>query len=187
MSLRGNIRIRLSADDWPPIGMSKVQEKDATLLSNLSGSEIANELDSRLRDLEKNIAVAREFIKLADESYSELRHKWNLLHQEVRNKPQTHTTERATVASETVKTRPRKKERSKTTQKKVAELEDLKDPTSTEITAKPEGLPKPAKTVKRSKKEPEPSSENADSLGSKKSTEPYRDPGRRRGKTSPHN
>ncbi len=50
--------------------MSKVQEKDAILLSNLSGSEIANELDSRLRDLEKNIAVAREFIKLADESYS---------------------------------------------------------------------------------------------------------------------
>ncbi len=177
----------MSADDWPPIGMSKVQEKDATLLSNLSGSEIANELDSRLRDLEKNIAVAREFIKLADESYSELRHKWNLLHEEVLNKPQTHTTERATVASETVKTRPRKKERSKTTQKKVAELEDLKDPTSTEITAKPEGLPKPAKTVKRSKKEPEPSSENADSLGSKKSTEPYRDQGRRRGKTSPHN
>src|SRR5712691_10398664 len=102
--------------------MSKVQEKDATLLNNLSGTEIANELDSRLRDLEKNIAVAREFIKLADESYSELRHKWNLLHEEVLNKPQEKTTERATVASETVKTRPRKKEHSKTTQKKAAEL-----------------------------------------------------------------
>ncbi len=56
--------------------MSKVQGKETTLLNNLSGTEIANELDSRLRDLEKNIAVAREFIKLADESYSELRHKW---------------------------------------------------------------------------------------------------------------
>src|SRR5438046_9378447 len=72
--------------------MSKVQEKEATLLSNLSGSEIANELDSRLRDLEKNIAVAREFIKLADESYSELRHNWNLLHEEVRNQPETNKT-----------------------------------------------------------------------------------------------
>jgi len=138
-----------------------------------------------LRDLEKNIAVAREFIKLADESYSELRHKWNLLHE--RNKPQTHTTERATVANETLETRPRKRERSKTTQKKAAELEDPKDPSSTDISAKPEGHPKRAKTVNRSKKEPETFAENADSLGSKKSSEPYRDPGRRRGKTSAHN
>src|SRR2546426_83364 len=81
--------------------MSKVQAKEATLLSNLSGSEIANELDSRLRDLEKNIAVAREFIKLADESYSELRHKWNLLHEEVHNESQTHITGRSTSTRET--------------------------------------------------------------------------------------
>src|SRR5690348_5294985 len=104
--------------------MSKVQEKDATLLNNLSGSEIANELDSRLRDLEKNIAVAREFIKLADESYSELRHKWNLLHEEVRNKPETHTTERATKTEEKEEIRPRNRERSKIREKKVAELDE---------------------------------------------------------------
>src|SRR5205807_1998232 len=41
--------------------MSKVQEKESTLLNNLSGTEIANELDSRLRDLEKNIPVPRKF------------------------------------------------------------------------------------------------------------------------------
>src|SRR3989441_5968795 len=114
--------IRLFACDCPLIAMSKVQEKEATLLSNLSGSEIANELDSRLRDLEKNIAVAREFIKLADESYSELRHKWNLLHEEVRNRPQTHTTEWATVNDETRETRPRNKRQSKTRETKVTEL-----------------------------------------------------------------
>src|SRR5437773_414471 len=119
--------IRLFAYDCSLIAMSKVQEKEATLLSNLSGSEIANELDSRLRDLEKNIAVAREFIKLADESYSELRHKWNLLHEEVRNKTQTHPTERATVNDEKVETRPRKKDRVKTMRKEVAELNDPKD------------------------------------------------------------
>src|SRR5260370_42537569 len=89
----GNITIRWFANHCSLITMSKVQGKDAALLNNLSGSEIANELDSRLRDLEKNIAVAREFIKLADESYSELRHKWNLLHEEVSNRPQTHATD----------------------------------------------------------------------------------------------
>src|SRR5438094_366196 len=93
--------------------MSKVQEKESTLLNNLSGTEIANELDSRLRDLEKNIAVAREFIKLADESYSELRHKWNLLHEEVRNKPETNSTGRASVADEKRETRPQNKNQPK--------------------------------------------------------------------------
>src|SRR6267143_5750377 len=118
--------IRLFAYDCSLIAMSKVQEKEATLLSNLSGSEIANELDSRLRDLEKNIAVAREFIKLADESYSELRHKWNLLHEEVRNKTQTHTTEQATVTGEKKETRPRKKERAKPRSKDVTALDEPK-------------------------------------------------------------
>jgi len=167
--------------------MSKLQEKETTLFNNLSGTEIANELDSRLRDLEKNIAVAREFIKLADESYSELRHKWNLLHEEVRNKPQTHAADQATVTGEKKESRPRNKERAKTRGKEVAELNDPKDPSSTDITAKPESHPKRAKTVNRSRKEPEISGENPDSLGSKKSSEPYRDPGRRRGKTIAHN
>src|SRR5437870_9924472 len=93
--------------------MSKIQEKESTLLNNLSGTEIANELDSRLRDLEKNIAVAREFIKLADESYSELRHKWNLLQEEVRNKSETSRTGPAIVADEKRETRPRSKKQSK--------------------------------------------------------------------------
>src|SRR5207247_9528603 len=104
--------------------MSKVQEKEATLLSNLSGSEIANELDSRLRDLEKNIAVAREFMKLADESYSELRHNWNLLDEEVRNKPETNTTGRAIVADEKRVIRARNKQESKAREREVTELNE---------------------------------------------------------------
>src|SRR6266705_4685967 len=110
--------------------MSKIQEKEATLLNNLSGSEIANELDSRLRDLEKNIAVAREFIKLADESYSELRHKWNLLHEEIHNKSQTHTTEKAIVPEEKAEARPRNKQRFKTKAKKETTLDEPKNPNS---------------------------------------------------------
>jgi hypothetical protein len=79
--------------------MSKVQGKNADLLNNLTDTGIASELDSHLRDLEKNIAVAREFIKLADESYSELRHKWNLIQEEARNKTGTGISEKATSAS----------------------------------------------------------------------------------------
>jgi len=167
--------------------MSKVQEKEATLLSNLSGSEIANELDSRLRDLEKNIAVAREFIKLADESYSELRHNWNLLHEEVRNKSETNTTGRAIVAGEKRETRPRNKKQSKTRETEVTELNKPVSPSSTEISAKPEGHPRRVKTTNRPKKELETSGKDADSILSEKPSQPYRDPGRRRGRTSGRN
>lgn len=79
--------------------MSKVQGKNADLLDNLTGAGIASELDSHLRDLEKNIAVAREFIKLADESYSELRHKWNLIQEEARNKSGTGISEKPISSS----------------------------------------------------------------------------------------
>lgn len=72
-------------------------------MDNLSSSEIADELDSRLRDLEKNISVAREFIKLADESYSELRHKWNLLQEEARNQSQT-TVKKESLAKDAAET-----------------------------------------------------------------------------------
>lgn len=88
--------------------MSKVQGKDVDLLNNLAESGIANELDSRLRDLEKNIAVAREFIKLADESYSELRRKWNLLQEEARGRTDTAETEQ--TATPKKRTRSPKKE-----------------------------------------------------------------------------
>ena len=167
--------------------MSKVQEKEATFLSNLSGSEIANELDSRLRDLEKNIAVAREFIKLADESYSELRHNWNLLHEEVRNKSETNTTGRAIVAGEKRETRPRNKNQSKTRETEVTELNKPVSPSSTEISAKPEGHPRRVKTTNRPKKEPETSGKDAEPIPSEKPSQPYRDPGRRRGRTSGRN
>ena len=164
--------------------MSKLQGKDANLLNSLSGSEIANELDSRLRDLEKNIAVAREFIKLADESYSELRHKWNLLNEEVRNKSLTQPTERAVIGEEKMEARPIAKARSKTKAKEAPKLDEPKSPNSTDISGKPETHLKRTKTASRSKIESEISSENSDSLASEKLSQPYRDPGRRRGKAS---
>jgi cell wall-associated NlpC family hydrolase len=166
--------------------MSKVQGKDANLLSNLSGSEIANELDTRLRDLEKNIAVAREFIKLADESYSELRHKWNLLHEEVRSKSQSGTKELAGAENKT-DAQPRTKAHAKTKVKEANTVDEQFGPSSADISSKPETHVKRAKNANRSKKEPETSSENTNAAGSEKLSQPYRDPGRRRGKTSSHN
>jgi hypothetical protein len=168
--------------------MSKVLEKESTLLNNLSGTEIANELDSRLRDLEKNIAVAREFIKLADESYSELRHKWNLLHEEVRNKPETNSTGRAIVADEKRETRPQNKKQSKPRETEVTELNQGGSPSSTDISEKPEVHPRRVpKTTNRPKKKPEISGKDTDSILSEKPSQPYRDPGRRRGRTSGRN
>ena len=167
--------------------MSRVQAKEANFLSNLSGTEIASELDSRLRDLEKNIAVAREFIKLADESYSELRHKWNLLHEEVHNKPQTHAAEQATVTGEKKESQPRNKERGKPRSKEVTRLDEPKSLGSMDIATKAEGHVKGAKPPSRPKKETENSSEHIDSLTPDKPSERYRDPGRRRGKNSGRN
>jgi hypothetical protein len=165
--------------------MSKVQGKDANLLSNLSGSEIANELDTRLRDLEKNIAVAREFIKLADESYSELRHKWNLLHEEVRTKPQSSTKELA-GAEDKIDAQPRTKAHPKTKVKEANTPDEQFGPSSADISPKPETHVKRAKNGNRSKKEPE-TNENTNAAGSEKPSQPYRDPGRRRKKTSSRN
>ncbi|HVH15335.1 MAG TPA: hypothetical protein VNA15_06420 [Candidatus Angelobacter sp.] len=162
--------------------MSKVQEKDANLLNNLSGSEIANELDSRLRDLEKNIAVAREFIKLADESYSELRHKWNLLHEEVRSKPQTQQTERTTITEEKTETRDRKRKRFSTKSNQVATLDEPENPYSTDISPKLENHSKRVKAPNRSTKEKEIVNKDTASPDQEKPSQLYRDPGRRHGK-----
>src|SRR5438132_5430541 len=167
--------------------MRTIQEKESTLINNLSGTEIGNQLDSRLRDLEKNIAVAREFIKLADESYSELRHKWNLLHEEVGNKSETNSTGRAIVVDEKRETRPRNKKPFKTRETEVTELNKPVSPSFTDISEKPEGHPRRVKTTNRPKKEPETSGKDADSIPSEKPSQPYRDPGRRRGRTSGRN
>src|SRR6266571_1239987 len=145
--------------------MSKVQGKETSLLNNLSGTEIANELDSRLRDLEKNIAVAREFIKLADESYSELRHKWNLLTEEVRNKPQTHETEHAAAQDGKSEIRLLKREHSKTRDKKVTEPDaPATTPSSADVSTKSESITQ-HKSARQRKKDTEAPHEDTNSFG----------------------
>ena len=60
--------------------MSKTHNKENGLFSDIASTTIAGQLESRLRELERNIAVAHEFIKLADESYNQVKHEWELLH-----------------------------------------------------------------------------------------------------------
>lgn len=51
-------------------------------------SRIADELDTRLHELEKDIAVASQFIKLADRNYSEIKRKWSLLKVDIQGRTQ---------------------------------------------------------------------------------------------------
>ena len=80
--------------------MAKVEGRDSETLRDLANVGLAGELDSRLRDLERNIAVAKEFIKLADESYSEVRREWSLLQQDLGNKTHQPDIARSVLASE---------------------------------------------------------------------------------------
>ena len=165
--------------------MSRVQEKETGLLNNLSNSQIAEELDSRLRDLEKNISVAREFIKLADESYSELRHKWNLLQEEARTKPQSITSKEQSVTNETRLSNLGKKHRHSNIPKgsgKAAGLEGIESTVLPGIEART----RKAKTPKRPDEESEITSESGISSGSEKNPRPSRDQDRKHRKSAGH-
>ncbi len=63
--------------------MSKLQGREASIFNDIANTTLAGQMESRLKELERNIAVARQFIKLADETYSQVRHEWDLLQQDV--------------------------------------------------------------------------------------------------------
>ena len=62
--------------------MSKLQSSESSL-SDIANTTLANQLESRLKELERNIAVARQFIGMADECYSKVKHEWELLQQDI--------------------------------------------------------------------------------------------------------
>ncbi len=62
--------------------MSKLQVSDNSL-TDIANTTLANQLESRLKELERNIAVARQFIGMADECYSKVKHEWELLQQDI--------------------------------------------------------------------------------------------------------
>jgi hypothetical protein len=54
--------------------MSKLQASENSLV-DIANTTLANQLESRLKELERNIAVARQFIGMADECYSKVKHE----------------------------------------------------------------------------------------------------------------
>ena len=62
--------------------LSKLQVSDNSL-TDIANTTLANQLESRLKELERNIAVARQFIGMADECYSKVKHEWELLQQDI--------------------------------------------------------------------------------------------------------
>src|SRR5205807_965580 len=62
--------------------MAKLQASDNSLI-DIANTTLANQLESRLKELERNIAVARQFIGMADECYSKVKHEWELLQQDI--------------------------------------------------------------------------------------------------------
>src|SRR5882672_8473884 len=74
--------------------MSKLQTSENSLV-DIANTTLANQLESRLKELERNIAVARQFIGMADECYSKVKHEWELLQQDigVKNATTSHTSQ----------------------------------------------------------------------------------------------
>src|SRR5690349_18092147 len=62
--------------------MSKLQATENSLV-DIANTTLANQLESRLKELERNIAVARQFIGMADECYGKVKHEWELLQQDI--------------------------------------------------------------------------------------------------------
>lgn len=148
--------------------MSKVHEKETGLLDNLANTGLADELETRLRELERNIAVAREFIKLADESYSELRHKWNLLQQEMRSRPETNFSEQTRAPTKKTTEHARFKDHSRTKERTKSQVGEVRVKDSEEVSMKVDTRPRPAKVVTPNRKELEPSNEEGDSTSPKR-------------------
>jgi hypothetical protein len=111
--------------------MSKLQASESSLV-DIANTTLANELESRLKELERNIAVARQFIGMADECYSKVKHEWELLQQDigVKNTTTSQTrrlpsTEERTDESETRGTvRSEKRSRSEFQRKKAEDSPD---------------------------------------------------------------
>src|SRR5437660_9012041 len=134
--------------------MSKLQASESSLV-DIANTTLANQLESRLKELERNIAVARQFIGMADECYSKVKHEWELLQQDIGVKNTTTSqnrhlppTEERTDETETKGTDHREKKGRPEFQRKKAE-------DSPDIVLHHEDQAESAKDVKSSRKESE--------------------------------
>src|SRR5213594_1612325 len=111
--------------------MSKLQVSENSL-TDIANTTLANQLESRLKELERNIAVARQFIGMADECYSKVKHEWELLQQDIGVKNATtnqtphipFTEERTDETEIRDSTRREKNNRSESQRKKTEDSQD---------------------------------------------------------------
>ncbi len=137
--------------------MSKLQVSDNSL-TDIANTTLANQLESRLKELERNIAVARQFIGMADECYSKVKHEWELLQQDIGVKNATTHQTRLPSSSDTIDesevrgtSRREKNSRSESQRKKTED--------SSDTFLQPEDHAESSKDEKSSRKESETSSQ----------------------------
>src|SRR5437899_12191494 len=134
--------------------MSKLQASDNSLV-DIANTTLANQLESRLKELERNIAVARQFIGMADECYSKVKHEWELLQQDIgvknattgQNRHLSSLEDRIDEAEIMGTIRREKKDRLESQRKKAEDSPD--------IVLHPEDQAESAKDGKSSRKDPE--------------------------------
>ena len=138
--------------------MSKLQVSDNSL-TDIANTTLANQLESRLKELERNIAVARQFIGMADECYSKVKHEWELLQQDIGVKNATAHQTRYLPSTEERTDKPEIKETPRREKKGKSDSQLKKAEDSPDTFPGPEDHAESAKDGKSSRKESETSSQ----------------------------
>ena len=139
--------------------MSKLQVSENSL-TDIANTTLANQLESRLKELERNIAVARQFIGMADECYSKVKHEWELLQQDIGVKNATTNQTRYLPSTEERTDKPEIKETPRREKKGKSESQLKKDENSPDISPGPEDHAESEKTGKPNRKQSEISSQD---------------------------
>ena len=139
--------------------MSKLQVNDNSLI-DIANTILANQLESRLKELERNIAVARQFIGMADECYSKVKHEWELLQQDIGVKNTTPSQTRHLSFSEERTDESEIKGTARREKKGRSQSQHRKAEDSPDISLGPEDHAESAKAEKSNRKQSETSSQN---------------------------
>jgi len=139
--------------------MSKLQVSDNSL-TDIANTTLANQLESRLKELERNIAVARQFIGMADECYSKVKHEWELLQQDIGVKNATTNQTRHLPSAEERTDEPEIKGTPRREKKDKSESQRKKNENSLDISPGPEDHAESEKTGNPSRRQPEISSQD---------------------------
>ena len=139
--------------------MSKLQASENSLV-DIANTTLANQLESRLKELERNIAVARQFIGMADECYGKVKHEWELLQQDIGVKNATTSQTRLPSSLEERTDKPEIRGTVRREKKNRSEFQRKKTEDSPDVLLGPEDHAEPSNEGKPSRKQSEASSQN---------------------------